>query len=85
MDELLRASLRDPHQRVAANAALGLHKLGDVAAIASLFALLRHPDAMFRRAAVWAIAQARDPRFLPAVQEIAHQPPRALGTVAANC
>jgi hypothetical protein len=71
LDELLRASLRDPHQRVAANAALGLHKIGDVAAIASLFAMLRHPDEMFRRAAVWAIGQARDPRFLPAVEELA--------------
>jgi len=71
LDELLRASLRDPHNRVAANAALGLHKIGDVAAIASLFAMLRHPQEMFRRAAVWAIGQARDPRFLAAVEEIA--------------
>jgi len=71
LEELLRAAVRDPHQRVAANAALGLHKIGDVASVESLYSMLRKPDEMFRRAAVWAMGQARDPRFLAAVEEVA--------------
>ena len=71
LEEQLKAAVRDPHQRVAANAALGLHKIGGVAAVESLYAMLRKPDEMFRRAALWAIGQARDPRFLAAVEEVA--------------
>jgi hypothetical protein len=71
LDELLLKALRDPNQRVAANAALGLHKIGQVAAVESLHAMLRKPDELFRRAALWAIGQSRDPRFLAAVEEVA--------------
>lgn len=70
LEKLLRAALKDPHHRVAANAALALHKLGDVCAIRSTYAMLRHPDPMFRRAALWAVGQTRDPRFQTAVAEI---------------
>ena len=70
LEELLRSALHDPHHRVAANAALALHKIGDVSAVASLYSMLRHPDEMFRRAAIWAVGQARDPRFLDAVEKL---------------
>ena len=71
LEELLRSALHDPHHRVAANAALALHKIGDVSAAASMYSLLRHSDEMFRRAALWAIGQARDPRFLELVETVA--------------
>jgi hypothetical protein len=70
LEELLRSALDDPHHRVAANAALALHKIGDTAAIGKISAMLRHHDEMFRRAALWAIGQARDPRFLEAVVKL---------------
>jgi hypothetical protein len=73
LEELLRSALHDPHHRVAANAALALHKIGDVSAAASMYSMLRHPDEMFRRAALWAIGQARDPRFFDAVAKLSEQ------------
>jgi hypothetical protein len=71
LEELLRSALHDPHHRVAANAALALHKIGDVSAAATMYSMLRHEDEMFRRAALWAIGQARDPRFLEMVEKVA--------------
>jgi hypothetical protein len=71
LEELLRSALHDPHHRVAANAALALHKIGDVSAAVSLCAMLRHSDSMFRRAALWAIGQTCDPRFLELVEKVA--------------
>jgi HEAT repeats len=69
---LLEAS-RDPHHRVAANAALSLHTVGDPAGGALLFSMLRHTDEMFRRAALWAIGVSRDGRFTAAVAGIAER------------
>lgn len=63
LEDLLRDALGDPNHRVVANAALALYKLGDSSIIAVFHALLRHEDVMFRRAALWAISQTRDPRF----------------------
>ncbi len=71
LEELLRSALQDPNHRVAANAALALHKIGNVSAVASLYSMLRHPDEMFRVAALWAVGQTRDPRFLDAVEKLA--------------
>jgi hypothetical protein len=71
LEELLHQALRDPHHRVAANAALALHKIGDVSAVASMYSMLRDRQEMPRRAALWAVGQSRDPRFLAAVEELA--------------
>ncbi len=70
LEDLLRTALHDPHHRVAANAALALHKIGDVSTVSRLYAMLRHSDEMFRRAALWAVGQARDPRFYDAVDKL---------------
>lgn len=70
LEDLLRTALHDPHHRVAANAALALHKIGDVSTVTRLYAMLRHSDEMFRRAALWAVGQARDPRFYDAVEKL---------------
>lgn len=75
LEDLLRAAMYDPHQRVAANAALALHKIGDVSAISRIYAMLLHPDEAFRRAGLWAVGQTRDPRFSDAVEKL-------LGTVS---
>lgn len=70
LEELLRSALHDPHHRVAANAALALHKIGNASAVPRIYAMLRHADEMFRRAAIWAIGQARDPRFSEAIEKL---------------
>ncbi len=71
LDEVLLEAARDPHHRIAANAALGLYKLGDVAAVRILYSMLRHQDELFRRAALWAIDQVPDSRYLAIVENIA--------------
>ena len=71
LEELLHSALRDPNHRVAANAALALYKIGDPAAVANFYGMLRRPDEMFRRAALWAVGQTRDPRFLKTVTHLA--------------
>ena len=73
LEELLHSALHDPHHRVAANAALALHKICDATAIARIYSMLRHKDEMFRRAALWAAGQARDPRFLETVEKLAEK------------
>ncbi len=70
LEDLLRSAMHDPHHRVAANAALALHKIGDVATVSTIYAMLRHSDEMFRRAALWSIGQTRDPRFSEAIDKL---------------
>ena len=67
LEDVLRSALRDPNHRVVSNAALALYKLGDPSIVATFHSLLRHEDTMFRRAALWAVGQTRDPRFEPEV------------------
>ncbi len=62
-------AIKSNNNRVAANAALGLYLCGDVMATGVLFEMLRHPDALFRLSALWAIGETRDERFLPVLAE----------------
>lgn len=63
--QLLIASSKSRHHRVAANAAVGLYRLGDVAGIPLIFELARSTESPSRAAGFWAMATTRDPRFLP--------------------
>jgi HEAT repeat protein len=63
------AALKSTHNRVAANAGLGLYLSGDVTAQRILLEMLRHDDPFFRRSALWAIGETQDERFLPALTE----------------
>jgi hypothetical protein len=58
-------AMRDPHHRVFANALLGLYRLGDPGCLVHLARALEHPDRAFRAAAVWAMGESRDGRFVP--------------------
>lgn len=58
-------ALRDPHHRVFANALLGLYRIGDPGCLVHLAQALEHPDRAFRAAAVWAMGESRDGRFVP--------------------
>ncbi len=65
----LLEALKSKHNRVFANAALGLYRLGDPAMIDVLLEATQHPDQLFRVSALWAIGQTQDPAFLPALSE----------------
>lgn len=65
---LLKA-LKSKHNRVFANAALGLYRLGDPNMIQVLLDATQHADPLFRVSALWAIGQTQDARFLPALSE----------------
>lgn len=60
---LLRA-LRDTEHRVAANAAVGLYRAGDLASIPALRAMVERAEAPFQAAALWAMGETGDPRFI---------------------
>ncbi|MBZ5723903.1 MAG: HEAT repeat domain-containing protein [Acidobacteriia bacterium] len=62
--ELLEAAARDPHNRVAGNAILALHRLGDCSVIPQVSAMARHEAIPFRLTAAWVMGETRDPRFL---------------------
>ncbi len=63
----LLAALKSKNNRVFANAALGLYRVGDSNMIRALLEATQHPDPLFRVSALWAIGQTQDPRFLPAL------------------
>lgn len=62
--------LGDPHQRVAANAAVGLYLAGRAESIAALWTMAHHQSPARRAAAVWAIGRTGDARFLPLLGEL---------------
>ncbi len=67
------AALKSTNNRVAANAALGLHRSGDVTAARSLLKMLQHEHPAFRLSALWAIGETHDARFLQALTEYYNQ------------
>lgn len=67
---LLWRSTEDPHHRVAANAMLGLYRLGEPAGIKRLVEMSSLPEPMMRAAAAWAMGECRDARFLPRLRQM---------------
>jgi hypothetical protein len=62
---LLTNAARSKTPRVAANAAVGLYRIGDLASIKLLFAMAGHEDGVRRTSAAWAMGETGDTRFLP--------------------
>lgn len=72
---LARAALRDSAHRVAANAAVALHRMGELSSIAALHRMIANPGEQFRAAGVWAMGETGDPRFLRVLAELSNAPP----------
>ncbi len=66
---LLQKALRDPNNRVAANAVLGLYLLGDCASIPQLLKMGQSDAPPWRSTAAWVMGETADPRFLIAIAE----------------
>jgi hypothetical protein len=67
---LLLTASKSKHNRVAANAALGLYRIGDLKTVRMLLDMARQREApAFRISGLWAIGETQDPRFLPFLME----------------
>jgi hypothetical protein len=62
---LLNKASQSSSNRLAANALVGLYRLGDHTSISRLYAMARRPSQIFRASARWAMGETGDPRFLP--------------------
>ena len=67
--EQLLIALRSEDNRVTANAALGLYRIGDLSSIRILLDMAHHTDPLFRLSALWAIGETQNERFLPMLAE----------------
>jgi hypothetical protein len=76
--ELLRRAARDPHNRVAANALVGLYNQGDVFAIPELLTMAGRASSRFRMSAAWAMGHTADPRFAEALGRMLADPSAAV-------
>lgn len=61
---------KDPHNRVAGNALLALHRLGEKGAVAGLLKMATHSSPVFRATAAWVMGQTQDARFLEALGQM---------------
>jgi hypothetical protein len=66
---LLQAAVRDPNNRVAGNAMLGLYLTGDSTTIPEILKMAAGEVAVWRSTGVWVMGQTGDPRFLKAIAE----------------
>ena len=67
---LLIAAAKSGHNRVVANALVGLYHHGDHSAVSSLLQMAQHPSLSFRISAVWAMGKTQDTRFVPFLTEL---------------
>jgi hypothetical protein len=63
--ELFLVAAEDSNQRVAANAAVGLYRAGDLEATRIVRRMAQRGDSNLRASALWAMGESQDPRFLP--------------------
>jgi hypothetical protein len=67
---LLLTASKSKYNRVAANAVLGLYRIGDLKTVRMLLDMARQREApAFRISALWVIGETQDPRFLPFLME----------------
>lgn len=71
---LFLQATRDRHHRVAGNAIVALHRAGDLAAARIGNHMAAHDAALFRAAAVWAMGETHDPRFVPTLVQLVNEP-----------
>jgi hypothetical protein len=64
---LLHRAMRDPNNRVAGNAILGLYMLGDCSTIPEMVSMAESDTALARSTAAWLMGETGDPRFLEVV------------------
>ena len=63
----LWALTKDANNRVAGNALLALHRLGETASVAALLEMATHTSPKFRATAAWVMGQIQDACFLEAL------------------
>lgn len=68
--ELFLMAAADEHQRVVANAAVGLYRAGELESARIVERMATLADSRFRASALWAMGESLDPRFLPSLAEI---------------
>ncbi len=66
---LLHGAMRDPNNRVAGNAILGLYMLGDCSTIPEMLHMAASDAAVSRSTAAWLMGETGDPRFVEVVAE----------------
>lgn len=64
----------DPHHRVAANALLGLYRLGELAAVKQLIDMSGGEVPEMRASSAWAMGECGDARFLSCLRKLADDP-----------
>jgi len=79
---LLRATARDGNNRVAGNALVALHRLGDCWSIPELIAMASHESRRFRATAAWVMGETGDPRFARVLARLVGEPDLAVRTRA---
>ena len=68
--DFLRTATRDPNNRVAANAWMGLLLLADAEAGGELIKMSRNSDPNQRSSAAWAMGHSREQQFLPRLTDM---------------
>ena len=76
---LFRRALTDPNRRVAANALVGLHRLGETREIHEhVLKMVRRREAPFRAAVAWVMGQTGDQRYIALLRYMVQQDPNPL-------
>jgi HEAT repeat protein len=70
---LLLAAAKSKVNRVKANAAVGLHRIGEPTSVRMLFDMVQPANPGLRASALWAMGETGDPRFLPYLMELYEQ------------
>jgi len=72
---LFRRAVDDPNHRVAANALVGLHRLGETRDVtANVNKMARHPEALFRASAAWVMGQTGDKSYTVLLRQMVRDP-----------
>jgi len=67
---MLFTAAKSKDHRVAGNAAVGLYRIDEVRSIGLLLEMAQHKDNLFRLAAIWAMGETGDSRFVPELTEM---------------
>jgi HEAT repeat protein len=72
---LFLQAMDDSNHRVAANALVGLHRLGESGSVVGhVTKMAEHPEGSFRAAAAWVMGQTGDKRHTPALRGMVRDP-----------
>ena len=75
VEQLFQKMRHRGHQRIVANALIGLHRQGSLEGLRGLAEMGRHPSAAFRASAAWAMGSLADTRFTPILKTLLREPP----------